>query len=188
MKRTFTREYILSNRGCYDREQAEKLKFIDNKKITLKTLFGNLPIKDFTWFLAKKCELTLSQKRQLALHCAKQALPIYEKQYPADSRIRECIEATEKYLQGNIEIDELREKRSAAYAAAAANANANATAYDDAAAAAYAAAAYAAYAAANNAYAADYAANAAAAATANAYDDADAYKKAIWEFVKTLKS
>ena len=157
MKKTFTKEYILSMRGCYDRDEVNNLSFINNKRITLKTLFNGLPIKDFSWFLVNKCDLTLTEKRMFALHCAKQVLPIYEKHYPEDKRVRECIEATEKYLNNKIDIDELREKRRAANAAAAA--------------------AYAAYADAD-ANAADAYADAA---------DADAYKRSIWEFVESIK-
>ena len=117
MKTRFTKNYIIDNKGCYDLSQVEKLKCINNKSITLKQLFRDLPIKDFTWFLVKSCDLTLTEKKQFAIHCAKQVLPIYEKHYPEDKRIRECIEATELYLKGDISIDELREKRHAAYAA-----------------------------------------------------------------------
>ena len=207
MKKTFTKEYIIDNKGCYSLAEVEAIKCINDKRITLKNLFDNLPVKDFTWFLVRKCDLTLKQKRQFALHCAKQVLPIFEKKYPEDKKVRECIEATQLYVDGKITREELLIKRraAAAYAAYTADAAAYATAYaayaaayaaytadDDAAtaAAAYAAytaaAAYAAYTAAA-AYAA-YTATAAAAyaAYADAYA-ADAYKQYIWEFVKTLK-
>ncbi len=196
MKTKFTREYIFSERGCYSEENVNDIRCINNKSITIKQLFRDLPIKDFTWFLVQKCELTISEKRRLALHCAKQVLPIYEKKYPKDKRVRECIEYTELYLNGNGDIDILREKRQ--NAAAAADAAYTASSYADAAAdaayaaahaaayaadaytassyadanAAAAAAAYAAYAAAYAAYAA-YAANAAAAA-------ADAYTATVY--------
>jgi hypothetical protein len=193
MKKTFTKDYIIQNKGCYDLEQVEKIKCINDKKITLKQLFNDLPIKDFSWFLVRKCELTTLEKQFFALHCAKQVLPIYEAKNPNDKRVSECIEATERYLNGKISIDELMDKRSAAayaadaasyasyaadaasyasYAATAATA-ADAAAYaDDAADAAYAAdASYAAYAADAAAYAAAYA----------------AYKQSIWKFVETLK-
>jgi hypothetical protein len=192
MKRTFKKEYIIAQKGCYSTKQVEALPFINNKRITLKILFDNLPIKDFTWFLVRKCDLTLTQKRLLAVHCAKQVLPIYEKRYPKDKRIHECVEATEQFIKGEIDIDTLRKKRAAAYAAAtdAAAAYAYDAADADAAYAAYAAAyaatdaAYAAY--ADAAYAAYAATDAAYAADADAADDA-AYRKSIWEFVKTLK-
>ena len=198
MKKTFTKDYIIQNKGCYDLEQVEKIKCINDKKITLKQLFNDLPIKDFSWFLVRKCELTTLEKQFFALHCAKQVLPIYEAKNPNDKRVSECIEATERYLNGKISIDELMDKRSAA--ANAANAADAAYASYAADAAAYASyASYASYAATAAAYA-DDAADAANAANAAAYayyasyaaTAADAaayaaYKQSIWKFVETLK-
>ena len=195
MKKTFTKDYIIQNKGCYDLEQVEKIKCINDKKITLKQLFNDLPIKDFSWFLVRKCELTTLEKQFFALHCAKQVLPIYEAKNPNDKRVSECIEATERYLNGKISIDELMDKRSAAaYAANAAYAAYASYAADAAAYAAYAADAAtaadaAAYAddAADAAYA-SYASYAATAADAAAYAAAyAAYKQSIWKFVETLK-
>ena len=76
-------------------------------------------------------------------------LPIYEKRYPDDSRVRDCIEVCRKYARGEASDADLRKARDAAAAAAAAYAAAYADAYAYAAAAA---AAYA-YAAADAAYA-----------------------------------
>lgn len=170
MKKSFTKQYIIDNKGCYSIEQVEVLKCINNKKITLKQLFGDLPIKDFSWFLVKKCDLTTSQKQLFALHCAKQVLTIYEKEHPKDSRVRDCIDATERFINNDCNLKELREKRdAAAYAGDAAYA---ADVYAADAYAAYAAA-YAAYAAAADVYAADAAA-------------AYAYRESVWEFVKSI--
>ena len=87
------------------------------------------------------------QKRVVAaaVGCARLALPIYEARYPRDLRVRTCLDTTERWTKGTATIAQVREARSAAYAAA------------DAAAAAYAAAYAGAYAAAD-AYAAAYAA------------------------------
>ena len=151
MKKTFTKQYLLDNRGCYEVEDVEDIKCINNKVITLKQLFRDLPIKDFSWFLVRKCDLTLSEKRLFVLHCAEQVLPIYEDRYPNDSRVRDCIDATKKYLNNELTLDELRVFRSAANAAAdaasaasAANAANAADAAADASSAAYAYAVYAA--------------------------------------------
>ena len=113
MKKVFTKDYILENRGCYSKSEVEELKCINSKTITLKQLFRDLPIKDFTWWLAKKCDLTLTQKRQLAIDCADFVLPIFEEKYPEDQRPRKAIEAAKEVVKGN-----------AAYAAAAAAADA----------------------------------------------------------------
>ncbi len=134
MKKTFTKEYITTNKGCYDLRQVEQIKCINDKTITLKQLFRDLPIKDFSWFLVEKCELTTKEKQLFALHCTKQVLPIYEEKYPSDKRVKECIEATERFINGEIDVNELKEKRRAAYDASYA---ADAAAYDAATADAY---------------------------------------------------
>jgi len=46
-------------------------------------------------------------------------LPLYEKLYPNDSRVRDCIEYTKKHLQGEGDMATLKGERRAAYAAAA---------------------------------------------------------------------
>jgi len=106
----------------------------------------------------------------VACDCAELVLPIYEKKYPNDKRVRDCIEMTRKWANGKATIEEVRQaRRRSAYASADAADAAYAYAAADAADAAYAAAdaAYAAYASyASAAAAAAYAAYAYAAAYA----------------------
>ena len=157
MKTEFTKEFMTSNRGCYSREKMLKVKCVSENNITLEKLFKDLPINDFTWFYVRKCELTIEQKKRFALNCAKQVLPIFEKSNPKDLRVRECIEATELFLNGGLTKEDLLIKKdSAAYAARDASATDTASA-----------AAYAAYAAADAAAYASYA----------------SFKKSVWEFV-----
>ncbi len=126
--------------------------------------------------------------RKFAVRVAEDVLPIFEKKYPEDTRVRDCIETTKKYLKGEVSLEVLIKARSAAAAAYAADAADAAAAYAAYAAAAYAAAAaaYAAYAAAYAAYAAADAADAAAAAAdaADAADAAAAYAAAADAAVK----
>ena len=166
MKKTFTKEYYLANRGCYER--SKMLNLVENNAHETIEDFLNwdIPIKDKFFFVRSYCNLTLRDKQDMALMCAKVSLVIYENKYPNDSRIRDCINATELYLKGKISIEEFKEKKNAADAAAAA--------YDAAADAAAAAADAAAYAAAADAAAYDAAADAAAYAAAAAADAADA--------------
>jgi hypothetical protein len=107
------------------------------------------------WLLGRLSGEPESDKRKqvvfIAAQCAREVLPIFEKCYPDDKRVRECIEACEAYSRGEITMKELRAKRSAAAAYAdAADAADAAAAADNAAvvAAAAGAAADAAYAAA----------------------------------------
>jgi hypothetical protein len=116
MKKKFSKEYVMNNRGCYSVKEVEAIPFDKNGNITLTKLHKSIPIKDFSWFLVRKCELTLTQKRQFALHCAKHVLPIFEGKYPNDDRVRNCINVTEKFLNGEATQQELNTARSA-YAA-----------------------------------------------------------------------
>ena len=146
-------------------------------------------IADAIWSLRTSRKLA----RAYAIACAELVLPLFEKRYPEDMRVRECIEATKGYIAGTVSLDELRSKRAADADAAADAADAAADAADaadaayaaaaaadadaDAAYAAYAAAAADADAAADAAYAAaaaDAAADAAYAAAADAATDAAA--------------
>ena len=166
MKKTFNKQYILDNKGCYEKNQVLGLPCINKEVITLRDLSNCLPVKDLSWFFVKKCELTLLQKQMFAIFCAELALPIYEKQYPNDSRVKDCIEETKLFLDGKSSIGDLKSKHAAdaAYAAAAA--------------------AYAAD-AADAAYAAAAAADAAAAYAAAAADAAD-IKDKIKEYILDL--
>jgi hypothetical protein len=56
--------------------------------------------------------------KRLAIFSAKQCLKYYEKEYPKDSRLSDCIKASEDYLDGKITLDELSAAESAAWSAA----------------------------------------------------------------------
>jgi hypothetical protein len=64
---------------------------------------------------------------------AAEVLPIFEKKYPNDKRVRECIETLRRYAKGKATIKEVREARRSAYAADAYayDAYADAAAYAD---------------------------------------------------------
>ena len=126
MKKIFKKEEILSNKGCYSREQVLNLSFINNREITLINIMeSEISIQDKRWFLYNKGELSTNQKKVLALKLAWAVLPIYEDQYPGDNRVRDCLQDIEKFNLDNIFFNELAVKRNAAeaaYAEAAANA------------------------------------------------------------------
>ena len=166
MKTKFTQSELLDGRGCYSTSDIFDLLIkYGNKKTYLinKILKSDIPLKDKQWFVYNNCNLTLQEKRDLAVKLAWCVLPIYENKYPSDNRIKDCLQAIEDFKIGKITMDILREKRNkayAAYAAASAAANAADAAVDANAANAADAAAYAAANAnaANAAYAAAYAA------------------------------
>ena len=65
----------------------------------------------------------------VACDCAELVLPIYEKRYPNDDRVRNCIAVTRQWASGEASIDDVRTARNAAaYAAAATDAAAYAAA------------------------------------------------------------
>ena len=55
-----------------------------------------------------------------AADCAERVLPIFEKRYPNDNRVRECIEGVRAFARGEITREELLKLRPAAAADAAA--------------------------------------------------------------------
>ena len=171
MLKNFTKEYFLSHRGCYDRNKMANICATNKHETIQEFLNWDIPIKDKFYFVRNYTELTTKDKQFLSLMCAKVSLDIYEKKYTNDFTVRNCIQATEDFLNGNGDREELMKHRAAAYAAYAATAEASAYAAYAAAASAAADAAYAAYASAYAAYAdAAYAASAAdAAAYASAY-------------------
>ena len=140
MKKEFTKEEMQENSGCY-KEVKGKLENCSFMKLPvigiMDILNSEIPLKDKGWFLVRKTDLTIEQKKELALLFAKSVVDIYNNKYPNDKRVSDCIEAIELFNSGKITIDELRVKRVAAYATA----YAAATAATDAAAAATAAAA-----------------------------------------------
>ena len=161
MKKEFTKKYIIDNKGCYDINQVNSLSFINNTEITILDIINSeMPTKDKIWFLFKKSDLTLDQKKELSYLLAENVSHIYNERYPSDNRVKDCIKAIKDFNNNPITKEKLLEfRRAAADAADAAADTADAAYAADAADAAYAAA----YAAAAAAYAADAAAADAAA-------------------------
>ena len=110
----------------------------------LNAAWQKCPRADWMLWLAAKRNTDRKIIVLAACDCARLALP-----FTKDPRVLACIETTERWTRGEVNLDELRTGRSTAYAYAA---DAAADAYAAAAAAADAAAdaaAYAAYAAAD---------------------------------------
>ena len=105
---------------------------------------------------------------RIALDCARLVLPLFERYRPCDRRVRDCLDVTQRWIDGTATLGDVKASEIAAATAARETCHIAYVAYD-----ASAAAAYAAYAAATAAYAADYDAAAAVAAYA-ACDDATA--------------
>ena len=104
------------------------------------------------WYAGKLSGPVGNEKRKLLVlascACARLSLPLFEKRYPDDKRVRDCIETAEKWARGEATVEALQVARRNCYAYAAATAEAT----------------YAAEAAAEAASDATYAASAASAA------------------------
>ena len=171
MKKQFTKQSILDNRGCYSPEQVEKLSFINKDNISIHDIINSeIKLNDKFWFVRNKTNLTLDNKKQLTLILAEVVLEIYNKKYPDDKRVANCIQGIKDFNANIISREEFNVLRNKCW-----DAKREATAAADVAtAAAYAAAAYATATAA----AAAYATATATAAAADAAADADAYAAA----------
>lgn len=180
MKQKFTKKSITYKLKCCKEEEILALKCISNKPITLKNLLDELPIKKFIWFLTRECKLTIKQKQLLSIHCAKQSLNIYEEAYPDDKRLKECVKAIDAFMNKEITIEELVEKRrNIAYAASYAMADDNNSAAD----AVYSVDAAAAFICGDKAL---YGADSAAYAATFAINNEELCKKFIWEFIESI--
>jgi hypothetical protein len=108
------------------------------------------------WYAGREAGDVGDEKRKLlvsaACGCARLSLPIFEKRYPNDNCVRNCIETAEKWARNEATLEEFQVSRKNCYDAAA-------DIYDDAASAA----SYAAYSAAS------YSASATSAASATSY-------------------
>ena len=150
MRKRITVNQVVGMSPCLDYTEARLLKLSGGKKSMLLLDVFDLPIPpgDIIWLF---CEvMTASQRMDFAERCARHVLPIYEKEYPNDKRVRALLDGIRQYLKGKINDKELGElSHAASYAAAYASHAAARASY--AAYAAYAAraadAAYAAYAA-----------------------------------------
>ena len=114
----YNKEYFLNHRGCYSSEKMSGLCDSNPHSNIQEFLNWDIPIKDKFYFVRNYTELTTKQKQLLALMCAKISLEIYENKYPNDKRVRECVEATEQFLNGEITREKLLVKRAAVAAVA----------------------------------------------------------------------
>ena len=182
MKLTTTLNFIRSHSPCREgyRKLVNRLGGIEaygaDTEINLLTILESNGVQDMLWCLRATQQDSKKIASQLAIGFAEECLPIFEARYLDDKRPRDCIQACKDYTAGIITLEQLREKRRAAYAAAGYAVYAADAAADAAAAAHAAYAADAGYADAGYADAA-HAAHAAAAHAAAAHADADAARE-----------
>ena len=135
MKTLFNHDYMRANQGCYaeTKGKLEQCSFMSKQEISISDILDSeIPLKHKAWFVINKCELTLDEKKLLALNCAKSVVSIYNAKYPNDTRVSDCIAAIELFREGKITREELLTARraAAAYTDAAYTAYAYAAAAD----------------------------------------------------------
>ena len=81
-------------------------------------LLNTLDLEDFLNQFTQQI-LPLQAAQWFALDCAKLVLYAFEKQYPSDKRVSNCIEVVESYLNGKSTLEELSSAADAVKAAAA---------------------------------------------------------------------
>jgi hypothetical protein len=168
--KTFTYADIVSWRPCYSPSLYLKEDWSGNALDLLK--IKEIPTKDKFWVVLRKDIINDKTLRLFAVWCARQVQHLMK-----DQRSLTALDVAERFANGQVTIEELRQVRQdAAYAYYAAD-------YAAAYAAAYAADAAAAYAAADAAYAAADAAAAAYAAADAAYAARASQEKKLIEML-----
>lgn len=76
----------------------------------------DISYSDKVWLATKVVDYKILQ--QWSVECAEQVVEIYNKVYPNDTRISDCIKITKEYLQGTVTSKELLTAESAAWSAA----------------------------------------------------------------------
>lgn len=108
MKQEFTKSYILSNRGCFDRQHILNLMQGKDTVQLIDVLNADFPFKDKAHFLITKGELTDLEKQILNINIAEIVLPLFEKMYPNNDYGRRTIDAAKQYLEHKITLSELK--------------------------------------------------------------------------------
>ena len=123
MTTTLSVKTIQALNPCNDRFK-NYLNFYKDKEFTVKQFMGlkNITHGDKLWVAFRL--MTREQAVNTAHDIASLVLDIFEKRYPGDLRVRECLEAVKLYQKGKITLDQLNEKRAGACAAADAAADA----------------------------------------------------------------
>ena len=63
MKKEFTKEYMLENKGCYSEEQINATSFMKLESITIESIIeSEISLKDKFWFVIKKNRINYTSK------------------------------------------------------------------------------------------------------------------------------
>ena len=79
----------------------------DDEELSLLTILESNGLDDALWAL-RAVESYDREIRLFACDCAERVMPIYEKECPDDSRVRDCIETARRFAEGGATDGELR--------------------------------------------------------------------------------
>jgi hypothetical protein len=89
----------------------------DTDLIPLTYIIESNGLSDALWALKSTVEDSDYLSREFAIFCARQVLSFYETKYPDDFRVRDCIDAVERYNNKEITLEELEVFKNAVQAA-----------------------------------------------------------------------
>ncbi len=91
-----------------------------SKKIPLDFILKSNGIDDTMWIFQNECDIGNNEMfiRSFAVWCAWRVLPNYEKQFPTDKTVRECLQIVKKYTKGRVTNQELDAAARSAWSAA----------------------------------------------------------------------
>ena len=84
----------------------------------LKQVWAECERIDWLLWLAGRSNIDSKLLVQVAVECAELSLPNYEKQYPNDNRIRDCINTVKRWIKGEASLEDVSTAWSAAESAA----------------------------------------------------------------------
>lgn len=76
-----------------------------------------MPVADRLWVLLRQWVLGKRTLKFLLCDFVEHVLPTYEEAFPGDTRVRDCIETTRRYLRDDATLEELKRAKTAAYRA-----------------------------------------------------------------------
>ena len=112
MKTVFTKEEIAS----YAEKDIEFASINNPVFSIIDFLNSEISLKKKTWFVYNHCNLTVEEQKELDIKLAWCVLPIFEKHYPNEKSIRECLQTIEDFKNNKITIHKLKQKRNVANA------------------------------------------------------------------------
>ena len=113
MKKTFTKEYISSNCGCYAPARENKLhkcsfmKTDSNEVQIMEIIDSEIPFQDKFWFIVQFAEFTVEQRQEIAKINLEELRLIREEKFGKNENVDEFIQAAKDYVDKKISYSDL---------------------------------------------------------------------------------